>query len=100
MPTLGGVDGVVGIVCSSAVLAGVLVAVDVAVLVHGFHATYGNAGLVAVHVAVASAVLMAVEARLLFVALMVVAMLARMQVAVFIVGVYVCHRYPLAKCYP
>ena len=32
MPTLGGVDGVVGVVCSSAVLVGVLVAMDVAVL--------------------------------------------------------------------
>ena len=100
MPTLGGVDDMVGVVCSSAVLAGVLVAVDVAVLVHGLHPTYGNAGLVAMHVAVAGTVLMAVEALLPFVALMVVAMLARMQVAVFIVGVYVCHRYPLAKYYP
>ena len=100
MPTLGGVDGVVGVVCSSAVLAVVLVAVDVTVLVHGLYATNGNAGLVAVDVAVTGAVLMAVEARLSFVALMVVAMLARMHVTVFIVGVYVCHRYPLAKCYP
>ena len=100
MPTLGGVGGVVGVVYGSAVLVGVLVAMDVAVLVHGLHPTYGSAGLVAVDVAVTGAVLMAVEALLPFVALMVVAMLARMQVAVFIVGVYVCHRYPLAKCYP
>ena len=63
MPTLGSVEDVVWVVCSGAVLAGVLVAVDVAVLVHGLRATYGNAGLVAVHVAVAGAVLMAVEAR-------------------------------------
>ena len=100
MPLLGGVGYVVGVVCSSAVLAVVLVAVDVTVLVYGLYATNGNAGLVAVNVAVTGAVLMAVEALLPFVALMVVAMLARMQVAVFIVGVYVCHRYPLAKYYP
>ena len=60
MPTLGGVDGVVGIVCSSAVLVDVLVAMDVAVLVHGLHPTYGSASLVAVDVAVTGAVLMAV----------------------------------------
>ena len=59
MPTLC-VDGVVGVVCSSAVLAGVLVAMDVAVLVHGLHPTYGSAGLVAVDVAVTGAVLMTV----------------------------------------
>ena len=32
MPTLGGVDGVVGVVCSSAVLVGVLVAMVVVLM--------------------------------------------------------------------
>ena len=79
MPLLGGVGYVVGVVCSSAVLAVVLVAVDVTVLVHGLHPTNSNAGLVAVDVAVTGAVLMAVNA------IVSVAVLAGMLVTVVVV---------------
>ena len=89
MPTLGGVGGVVGVVYGSAVLVGVLVAMDVAVLVHGLHPTYGSAGLVAVDVAVTGAVHMAVNA------IVSVAVLAGMLVTVFVVlmTVVVCLRH-------
>ena len=89
MPTLGGVGGVVGVVYGSAVLVGVLVAMDVAVLVHGLHPTYGSAGLVAVDVAVTGAVHMAVNA------IVSVAVLAGMLVTVFVVlmTMVVCLRH-------
>ena len=89
MPTLGGVGGVVGVVYGSTVLVGVLVAMDVAVLVHGLHPTYGSAGLVAVDVAVTGAVHMAVNA------IVSVAVLAGMLVTVFVVlmTVAVCLRH-------
>ena len=89
MPTLGGVGGVVGVVYGSAVLVGVLVAMDVAVLVHGLHPTNGSAGLVAVDVAVTGAVHMAVNA------IVSVAVLAGMLVTVFVVlmTVVVCIRH-------
>ena len=81
------VGNVVRVVRRRAVLAAVLVAVDVAVLVHVLRAQDGLAGRVAVDVAVAGAVLVAVDA------VMGVAMLACMLVTVVVMFVTVVVRF-------
>lgn len=81
-----GVRDVVGVVLSGAVLAAMLVAVDVAVLVHVLRTHDGLARRIAVGVAVAGAVLVAVDA------IMAVAMLTGVLVTVVVMLVAVVMR--------